>query len=203
VQVDKDYAFQSTGGPRSLSDLFDGRSQLIVYHFMLTPGDDHRCTGCAFLCDHIDGANHHLKHHDVTLLAVSRAPLAEILPFKRRMGWNFEWVSSGGSDFNFDYGVSFTEEQIAAGEAVYNFAPMRSASPDLPGVTVFSKDEAGSVFCTFQVRGRGGDPLMGAYNYLDLTPKGRNETTRGNLSDWVRLHDEYADAKDVTCHCHS
>ena len=127
----------------------------------------------------------------MSLVVVSRAPLSEIEPFKTRMGWKFDWVSSGGSDFNFDYQVSFRDEQIATGRAVYNFKPMTSGSRDLPGVSVFYRDEVGNVFCTFQVRARGGDPLIGAYHYLDLTPKGRNEKVRGNMSDWVHLHDEY------------
>jgi predicted dithiol-disulfide oxidoreductase (DUF899 family) len=203
VKVEKAYTFQTPEGPRTLGDLFKGRSQLIIYHFMMTPEDNHRCSGCSFLCDHIDGANLHLKHHDVSLVVVSRAPLREIEPFKDRMGWKFDWVSSEGNDFNFDYQVSFSEEQIATGKAIYNFEPMTRRSPDLPGVSVFYKDEIGDIFCTFQVRARGGDPLMGAYHYLDLTPKGRNESVRGNLSDWVRLHDEYAGSRDVPCHCGS
>ena len=191
VKVEKAYTFQTPEGPAGLGDLFKARSQLIIYHFMMAPGDKHRCTGCSFLCDHIDGANLHLKHHDVSLVVVSRAPLSEIEPFKTRMGWKFDWVSSEGSDFNFDYQVSFADGQIATGKASYNFEPMTSGSRDLPGVSVFYRDEVGNVFCTFQVRARGGDPLIGAYHYLDLSPKGRNEKVRGNLSDWVHLHDEY------------
>jgi len=173
VKVEKAYTFQTPEGPAGLGDLFKARSQLIIYHFMMAPGDKHRCTGCSFLCDHIDGANLHLKHHDVSLVVVSRAPLSEIEPFKTRMGWKF------------------ADGQIATGKASYNFEPMTSGSRDLPGVSVFYRDEVGNVFCTFQVRARGGDPLIGAYHYLDLTPKGRNEKVRGNLSDWVHLHDEY------------
>jgi len=201
VRVEKAYLFQTPQGPATLGDLFKGRSQLIIYHFMMAPGDSHRCTGCSFLCDHIDGANQHLRHHDVSLVVVSRAPLAEIEPFKTRMGWTFDWVSSQGSDFNFDYQVSFTDEQITTGKATYNFRSMTGRSPDLPGVTVFAKDQAGDIFCTFQVRARGGDPLIGAYHYLDLTPNGRNETGRGNLGDWVRLHDEYEEEQGGGCHC--
>lgn len=203
VKVEKAYTFQTPEGPRTLSDLFNGRSQLVVYHFMMAPGDDHRCTGCSFLCDHIDGANLHLKHHDVSLVVVSRAPLREIEPFKARMGWKFDWVSSEGNDFNFDVQVSFTDEQIASGKAIYNFEPMTSRSRDLPGVSVFHRDAVGNIFWTFQVRARGGDPLIGAYHYLDLTPKGRNEIGRGNLSDWVRLHDEYEASEAGTCRCRS
>ncbi|NPV23505.1 DUF899 domain-containing protein [Bradyrhizobium aeschynomenes] len=201
VKVEKDYVFQTPNGPARLGDLFQGRSQLIIYHFMMAPGDPHRCPGCSFLCDHIDGANQHLRQHDVSLVVVSRAPLADIAPFKARMGWAFDWVSSEGSDFNADYKVSFSDEQIAAGTAVYNFAPLRGSSRELPGLTVFYKDAAGDIFCTFQVRSRGGDPLIGAYHYLDLTPKGRNEPGRGNLSDWVRLHDDYEGGSRQGCHC--
>jgi predicted dithiol-disulfide oxidoreductase (DUF899 family) len=201
VKVEKPYVFQTPDGPKALGDLFAGRSQLIVYHFMMTPGNDHRCIGCSLLCDHIDGANQHLKHHDVSLVVVSRAPLFEIAPFKRRMGWTFDWVSSEGSDFNFDYQVSFSDQQIAAGSCSYNFAPLTGRSPDLPGVSVFYRDGSGNIFHTFQVRARGGDPLIGVYHYLDLTPKGRNETVRGNMSDWVRLHDEYVGEGPSACDC--
>jgi predicted dithiol-disulfide oxidoreductase (DUF899 family) len=201
VSVEKPYRFQTPDGPRSLGDLFAGRSQLIVYHFMMAPGDDHRCIGCSLLCDHIDGANLHLKHHDVSLVVVSRAPLDEITPFKQRMGWRFDWVSSHDSDFNFDYQVSFSDAQIATGSATYNFNPVTGGARELPGLSVFTRDDAGRIFHTFQVRARGGDPLIGAYHYLDLTPKGRNETMRGNMSDWVRLHDEYDDGSKATCHC--
>ena len=203
LRIEKSYLFETPEGPKGLGELFAGRSQLIVYHFMMAPGDEHRCTGCAFLCDHIDGANLHLKHHDVSLVVVSRAPLGEITPFKQRMGWTFDWVSSGQSDFNFDFEVSFSDEQIAAGTATYNFAPMTGGSRELPGASVFIKDEDGNIFHTFQVRSRGGDPLIGAYHYLDLTPKGRNETGRGNLGDWVRLHDAYDRATPDACHCGS
>ncbi len=203
AKVDKTYCFETIEGPKTLGDLFKGRSQLITYHFMMAPGNDYRCTGCSFLCDHIDGANLHLRHHDVSLVVVSRAPLREIAPFKARMGWKFDWVSSGDNDFNFDYHVSFSEQQIATGTATYNFRPMTGQSRDLPGVTVFYKDEAGDIFCTFQVRARGGDPLIGAYHYLDITPRGRNETERGMMSDWVHLHDEYDTDERASCGCRS
>ncbi|GLH80647.1 hypothetical protein SSBR45G_55560 [Bradyrhizobium sp. SSBR45G] len=184
TRVEKDYRFQAPNGSVTLADLFQGRSQLIIYHFMMAPGDPYRCRGCSFLCDHIDGANQHLRHHDVSLVVVSRAPLAEIAPFKSRMGWSFDWVSSEGSDFNVDHQVSFTDEQFASGTAVYNFVPLARRSVELPGLTVFTRTGAGDIFRTFQVRSRGGDPLIGAYHYLDLTPNGRNETGRGNMSDW-------------------
>jgi predicted dithiol-disulfide oxidoreductase (DUF899 family) len=201
LRIEKPYVFETLDGRRTLGDLFAGRSQLIIYHFMMAPGDAHRCTGCSFLCDHIDGANLHLKHHDVSLVAVSRAPLSEIMPFKQRMGWQFDWVSSQPSDFNFDFDVSFSDAQIAAGAATYNFAPMTGQSHDLPGVSVFYRDDAGHIFQTFQLPARGGDPLIGAYHYLDLTPEGRNENGKGNLGDWVRLHDEYDTRREAACSC--
>ena len=190
----KDYVFDSEQGPKRLAELFAGKSQLIVYHFMMTPGSDHRCEGCSFLADHIDGANQHLKHHDVSLVVIARAPLAEILPYKQRMGWKFDWLSSYASDFNFDLQVSFTDKQIAAGDTTYNFEKRPLRSKDLPGTSVFYRNECGDIFLTFLSRARGGDALIGAYHYLDMTPKGRDEAgPYHGLMDWVRLHDEYQD----------
>ena len=191
MKIEKTYQFDTVDGPKTLADLFDGRSQLIVYHFMFPPGADYRCLGCSLLCDHIDGASQHLKHHDVSLVVVGRGGLEEMLAYRRRMGWRFEWVSSGGGDFNYDFDVSFTEAQLAAGEVTYNFEPRRMTSKDLPGTSVFYKDEAGDIFLTFEGRSRGGDILIGVYNYLDFMPLGRNEPVRGNMGDWARLHDEY------------
>jgi predicted dithiol-disulfide oxidoreductase (DUF899 family) len=171
--------------------LFDGRSELIVYHFMFGPGWKAGCPGCSFISDHIDGANLHLPHHDVTLLAVSRAPLAELLAYKQRMGWKFEWVSSAGSDFNYDFGVSFTPEQVAAKAPVYNFGTGTADMEDLHGESVFTKDANGDVFHTYSSYARAGDVLIGAHHWLDLTPRGRNE---GTTMDWMRRHDEYEDA---------
>jgi predicted dithiol-disulfide oxidoreductase (DUF899 family) len=188
VKVDKTYVFAAPEGKATLADLFDGRSQLAVYHFMLTPGSDHICDGCAFLADHVDAARMHFEHADLSFAAVSRAPLEQIEPVRRRMGWRFKWVSSFGNDFNYDYRVSFTEEQIAKGETDYNYGTTPYAGPDLPGTSVFAKDETGQVFHTYSSYARGGDLLLGAYNWLDLTPKGRNETS---IMSWVRLHDEY------------
>jgi predicted dithiol-disulfide oxidoreductase (DUF899 family) len=196
VKVEKTYVFDTSAGKASLADLFDGRSQLVVYHFMLTPGSDHICDGCSFLADHVDAARMHFEHADLSFAAVSRAPLAQIESVKRRMGWRFRWVSSFGGDFNYDYGVSFTEEQIAKGEARYNYGTTPYAEVDLPGTSVFAKDSAGQVFHTYSSYARGGDILLGAYNWLDLTPKGRNET---NIMDWVRLHDEYEDKHAHAC----
>ncbi len=194
VPVEKDYLFDTVGGKKSLSDLFAGRSQLIVYHFMFGPGWKQGCPGCSFLADHIDGANLHLKHHDVSVVAVSRAPLHEFLPYKTRMGWHFDWVSSHGSDFNYDFGVSAKPEDIAAGRVIYNYETSRDPGEEMPGLSVFYKDEAGTVFHTYSSYARGGDILIGAHNYLDLTPLGRKE---GTIMDWMRRHDEYEDAGDA------
>ncbi|MER9631808.1 thioredoxin family protein [Mesorhizobium sp. M0296] len=203
LKIRKDYVFETEQGPKKLPDLLGGNSQLIVYHFMFGPGADYRCEGCSFLADHIDGANQHLRHHDVSLVVVARAPLAELLPYKQRMGWKFDWVSSYASDFNFDMQVSFTDKQIAAGDTTYNFEQRALRSKDLPGTSVFYRDEKGDIFLTFISRSRGGDPLIGAYHYLDLTPKGRNETgPHHSLGDWVRLHDEYEDRSGTHDCCH-
>ena len=193
VRVEKRYTFDTAAGRRSLAELFAGRSQLIVYHFMLGPGWDAGCPGCSFLADHLDGALPHLEHHDVTLTAVSRAPLAEIAAYKARMGWSFPWVSSHGSDFNYDYHVSFTPEDLADGKVFYNFAELDAAqaAPELPGLSAFYKNEAGEVFHTYSSYARGPEELIGTLMILDRAPKGRNETT---IMDFVRRHDEYADA---------
>lgn len=192
VKIDKAYVFDTPRGPRTLSDLFDGRSQLIVQHFMFAPDWDEGCVGCSFGADHVDGAVQHLLHHDVTFVAVSRAPLAKIEAYKRRMGWRFDWVSSHGSDFNFDFNVSFTPEQLARKEAYYNFETIDPGIEELPGCSVFHKDENGEVFHTYSSYGRGNEEVIGAYMLLDLTPKGRNENgPNGNLMDWVKRHDEY------------
>lgn len=196
-KVETAYVFETTSGKKTLSDLFDRRSQLLVYHFMFGPGWKEGCPGCSFLADHIDGANLHLPHHDVTLLACSRGKLEEFLPYKERMGWNFEWVSSNGSSFNLDYGVSFTPAQMAKGKASYNYREETVDSEELPGLSAFYKDETGAIFHTYSTYARGGDILINAYNYLDLAPLGRNETT---IMDWMRRHDRYDDAKHSCCH---
>ncbi len=196
VRVDKTYAFDTPQGRCTLAELFDGRSQLVVYHFMFAPDWDAGCLGCSFFADHIDGPNRHLAHHDVTLVCASRAPLDKIEAYKRRMGWRFPWVSSAGSDFNYDFGVSFTEDGIAAGKVTYNFEETDPGGmTDLPGLSVFAKDAEGAVFHTYSAYGRGDERGLGAYMFLDLTPKGRNETGPNfNLTDWVRRHDEYPGA---------
>ncbi|MEO4040365.1 thioredoxin family protein [Hoeflea sp. CAU 1731] len=188
ARVDKAYIFDTPEGKRSLPDLFDGRSQLLVQHFMMGPGWKEGCPSCSFMADHTDGMNLHLAHHDVTMIAVSRAPLEEIEPYRKRMGWNFKWASSFGSDFNYDFRVSFTPEEIASGSIDYNFGEWSMTGEEWPGVSVFFKDEAGDVYRTYSTYGRGVEVMMGAYAMLDLTPKGRNEE-RG--MDWVRRHDRY------------
>lgn len=202
VKVDKNYVFDTAEGKKTLGDLFKGRSQLLVYHFMFGPGADYRCEGCSFLCDHIDAADQHLKHQDVSLIVASRAPLSELTPYKKRMGWKFDWMSSGSSDFNFDFQVSFSKAQIASGRLIYNFNEFEVGpdfvSRDWPGVTAFYKDMDGNIFCTFAARARGGDILIGAYNWLDMAPLGRNET---HAMQRVRLHDEYEKPADGDC-CH-
>ncbi len=199
VRVDKNYVFDTPEGKATLANLFDGRSQLLVYHFMLTPGSDHLCDGCSFFADHVDAARMHFEHNDLSFVAISRAPLKQIEPVKKRMGWRFKWVSSYDSDFNYDYHVSFTKEQIARGDIAYNYGTTNYAYEDLPGTSVFYKDESGQVFHTYSSYARGGDLLIGAYNFLDLTPKGRNETS---IMDWVRLHDEYDSAASTESCCH-
>ncbi len=200
MKMRKDYVFETEQGPKRLAELFKGMSQLIVYHLMQGPGDDHRCPGCAFLADHIDAAEQHIRHNDVSLVVVSRAPLAELLPYKRRMGWKFDWVSSYASDFNFDMQVSFSDRQIASGDTTYNFETRPLQIRELPDASVFYRDDKGDIFMTFMVRARGGDALIGAYHYLDLTPKGRNEDGRGMMS-WVRLHDQYEDRQEEPGSC--
>ena len=193
VKVDKEYVFDGPGGKATLADLFDGRSQLIVYHFMFGPGWEQGCPSCSFVSDHIDGANRHLPQRDVTLVAVSRATLPEIEAFRRRMGWSFKWVSSYGNDFNQDYHVSFTPDEMARGEVYYNYGMEEFPSEEAPGVSVFYKDPGGAVFHTYSAYARGLDLLIGAYNYLDLAPKGRDEADPPWTMAWVRHHDRYGD----------
>jgi predicted dithiol-disulfide oxidoreductase (DUF899 family) len=193
VKVEKRYVFDGAEGKETLADLFCGNGQLIVYHFMLGPGWEQGCKSCSFLSDHIDGAVVHLAQRDVTLLAVSRAPLPEIEAFKKRMGWRFKWVSSFGSDFNYDFQVSFRPEELANGTAVYNYVPRDGKMDELPGASVFCKDAAGAIFHTYSCYSRGLDMLIGAYNYLDLVPKGRDEDGLDFTMAWVRHHDRYDD----------
>jgi len=192
-RVEKHYEFDSTQGKVALADLFAGRSQLAIYHFMLGPGWEAGCPSCSYLADHFDGATIHLANRDTTLIAVSRAPLAEIEAFKKRMGWKFQWVWSYGSDFNFDYHVSFTPEAKATGKIAYNYEIADFYSEEMPGVSVFAKDAAGEVFHTYSSYARGLDILVGTYNFLDLVPKGRDEDSLAFSMAWVRHHDRYAE----------
>jgi predicted dithiol-disulfide oxidoreductase (DUF899 family) len=192
VKLDKQYVFDGPDGKETLADLFGGRSQLVVKHFMLAPGQRDPCVGCSFEVDHVGGAIVHLEHHDVSYVVVARAPLAEIEAVKQRMGWRFKWVSSFGSDFNYDFHVSFTAAQMARGEAYYNYEVRSVPLEDLSGRSVFYKDANGDIYHTYSSYARGGDLMLGTYNILDLTPKGRNETgPNHNLTDWVRHHDRY------------
>ena len=191
VRVDKPYRFDGPDGPESLADLFAGRSQLIVYHFMFGPGWEQGCKSCSYLADHFDGAAVHLAQRDVTLVAVSRAPWPEIEAFKRRMGWRFKWVSSYANDFNRDYHVSFTSDELAKGEADYNFQLGSFPVDEAPGASVFYKDPAGGIFHTYSTYARGLDILVGTYNFLDLAPKGRDEDGLPFTMEWVRHHDRY------------
>ncbi len=191
-KVEKPYTFQGPRGKETLAELFDGRGQLIVYHFMLGPGWKEGCPSCSFLADHFNPSVVHLAQRDVTLVAVSRAPLPEIEVFKKRMGWGFKWVSSSGSDFNFDYHVSFTKDQLAAGDTFYNFEMQNKfGGEERPGASVFYKDAGGEIFRTYSTYSRGLDILIGAYNFLDLTPKGRDEEGLPHGMAWVRHHDRY------------
>ena len=200
VKVDKAYVFDGPNGKETLADLFAGRSQLVVRHFMFGPGWEEGCVGCSFWADHLDGALAHLEHHDVSVVVVSRAPLSEIEAFRRRMGWRFKFVSSHASDFNYDYHVSFRPEDIASGNAFYNFAKTGSVGEEMPGVSVFFKDLDGEIMHTYSAFARGNEPMLGTYQILDITPKGRNETgPNGNLTDWVRHHDRYDGVETASC----
>jgi predicted dithiol-disulfide oxidoreductase (DUF899 family) len=199
VKIEKPYVFDGPNGQETLADLFDGRSQLIVKHFMFGPEWNDGCVGCSFELDNLSGAIVHLEHHDVTYVVVARAPMAKIEAFRRRMGWRFKWVSSYGSDFNYDFHVSFKPDEIAKGEAYYNYELRDVGIDELSGRSVFYKDSTGDIFHTYSAYARGGEISLGSYGVLDMTPKGRNETINGNLTDWVRHHDRYDDAAS-SCH---
>jgi len=201
VKVDKNYTFDTPQGQKSLADLFDGRSQLMVYHFMFGPEWEAGCPGCSFLADHLDGTLPHLNHHDVTLVAVARAPLAKIEAYKQRMGWKFPWVSSFGSDFNFDYHVSFTPEDLAKDKVFYNFSPIApsDANDELPGLSAFYRNEKGEVFHTYSSYARGAEEILGTLMILDHAPKGRNEDS---TMDFVKRHDEYEENPQASSSCH-
>jgi predicted dithiol-disulfide oxidoreductase (DUF899 family) len=190
-KVEKQYTFDGPNGNKTLADLFEGRSQLMIYHFMFGPGWKEGCPSCSYLADHFDGAAIHLSHRDVTLAVVSRAPIAEIEAFKKRMGWRFPWASSFGSDFNYDYHVSFTPEE-RAGKVNYNYEQMQFPSEEAPGLSVFFRDPSGEVFHTYSSYARGLDIFVGTYNFLDHVPKGRDEDGLAHTMAWVRHHDKYS-----------
>ena len=192
VKVDKAYVFDGPNGKQTLADLFGKNSQLIVYHFMLGPDWEAGCPSCSLLADHFDGAVIHLAQRDVTFLVASRAPLPQIEAFRRRMGWHFKWVSSFGSDFNYDYQVSHSPQEKATGKTIYNYEVIEKfPSEERPGASVFYKNAAGDIFHTYSCYGRGLDILIGAYNFLDLAPKGRDEDGLAWSMAWVRHHDKY------------
>jgi len=191
VRIDKTYVFDTPAGQRTLGDLFDGRSQLVVYHFMMGPDWVEGCPSCSLLADHIDGTLAHLAHRDVTFAAVARAPLASIEAFRQRMGWTFTFVSSLGSDFNYDFHVSFTPEDVAGGRTEYNYSQTPFPIEEAPGVSVFYRDDSGRVFHTYSTFARGGEALMSTYRILDLVPKGRDEDGLAFTMSWVRHHDQY------------
>jgi predicted dithiol-disulfide oxidoreductase (DUF899 family) len=200
-KVSKDYIFEAPSGPKNLSELFDGRSQLIIYHFMLAPDWEEGCVGCSFFADHVDGSVIHMQHADATFVAVSRAPLAKIEAYKTRMGWKFPWVSAGDSDFNYDYQASFRDEELSDGGINYNYReiPPMGDLKDLHGISVFAKDENGEVFHTYSTYARGCEQTIGTLMLLDLVPKGRNED---GVMNWVRRHDQYEDVPKAASCCH-
>jgi len=191
VKVEKTYVFESPNGPKTLPDLFDGRSQLVVYHFMFGPDWDAGCKSCSFLADHFNPAIVHLHQRDVSMVAVSRAPLNNLRQYQKRMGWDFLWVSSLKNDFNQDYHVSFTAKDIERGTVYYNYQEQSFPSTEAPGASVFYQDEDGAVYHTYSVYERGLDMFITAYHYLDIVPKGRNENNLSYTMEWVKRHDEY------------
>ena len=191
VKIDKDYVFDSPGGKVKLADLFEGRSQLAIYHFMFGPDWKEGCPSCSYVSDHNDATLPHLAARDVTLVAVSRAPLAKIEAFKKRMGWHFNWVSSFNTDFNTDFHVSFTKEEAASGQVNYNYKMQEFPSEEAPGLSAFYKDADGNIFHTYSTFGRGLEQLLGTYKILDMMPKGRDEDDLPFGMAWVRYHDRY------------
>ena len=191
VHINKNYVFDTTEGRRTLAELFEGRSQLLMQHFMFAPGWEQGCPSCSFMADHTDGMTMHLVHRDVTFVAVSRATLAEIERFRRRMGWQFTWVSSHDTDFNYDFGVSFKRDDEARSELAYNYAITRHEGEEMPGISAFYSDHAGDVFHTYSTYGRGVEVMMGTYSMLDLVAEGRGERDVPHKMEWVRHHDRY------------
>jgi predicted dithiol-disulfide oxidoreductase (DUF899 family) len=191
VKIEKNYVFDSTNGKVSLADLFDGRSQLMIYHFMFGPDWKAGCPGCSFISDHVDCARQHFEHDDLSFAAVSRASVAQIEAYKKRMGWMFQWVSSQGSDFNYDFHVSFKKEDLEAGPVEYNFKKEKGTMEELHGESMFFKDMDGTIYHTYSSYARASEDLLGAYRFLDLAPLGRNEGEDGTMGKWMRRHDEY------------
>jgi predicted dithiol-disulfide oxidoreductase (DUF899 family) len=201
TSVDKVYTFDGAYGPETLSDLFDGRSQLVVQHFMFAPGWKEGCVGCSLGADHVDGARQHFEHNNLSFAAVSRAPIADLQAYRKRMGWDFKWVSSHRNSFNFDYHVSFRPEDAVNGKVYYNYTKIDYAGEELPGVSVFYKDEHGTIYHTYSAYARGTEFMSSVFSFLDITAKGRNENGPNfSLTDWVRHHDKY-DAEAGSC-CH-
>jgi predicted dithiol-disulfide oxidoreductase (DUF899 family) len=190
-RVDKEDVFEGADGKKTLSQLFHGRHQLIVYHFMFDPAWDEGCKSCSFWADNFNNISVHLKQRDVTFVAISRAPLSKLEAFRQRMGWTFDWFSSAGTDFNFDYHVSFQPDDLAKGEVTYNYVTRKTTMSELPGISIFYKDDDGAVFHTYSCYARGLDMLNAAYHYLDLVPKGRDEAGLQHAMAWVRYHDRY------------
>jgi predicted dithiol-disulfide oxidoreductase (DUF899 family) len=195
MKIEKDYVFDTTEGKRTLPELFGANSQLIIHHFMWRWDLDQGCASCSLEADHAEGAIVHLEHHDVSYVRVSRAPLEKLQAYRKRMGWSATWVSSYGSDFNYDFGVSFSQEQLAKGKVYYNYGLVEGFD-ELPGLSVFYKNADG-VFHTYSSYARGNEEVIGTFIYLDITPKGRNEK---EIMDWVRRHDEYEEIVGGCCH---
>ncbi|MDP1869300.1 MAG: thioredoxin family protein [Bradyrhizobium sp.] len=202
VKVDKAYSFDGPRGPQTLNELFAGRSQLVVQHFMFAPDWSEGCRSCSFWADGFERMIPHLAARDTTLVAISRAPLPRLAAFKTRMGWTFDWLSSAGNDFNYDYGVSFTPDQIKSGARIYNFGTSGFGVEEAPGISVFFRDDAGNIFHTYSCFARGLDMMNAAYHYLDLTPLGRHEERLPYPMDWVRLRDQYQPAAVPASCCH-
>ena len=191
VKLDKNYVFDSTKGSVSLSDLFEGRSQLMIYHFMYGPDWKEGCPGCSFIADHVDCARQHFEHNNLSYAAVSRGSVAEIEAYRKRMGWTFRWVSSQNNDFNYDFHVSFRKQDLEAGPVEYNFKREKGTMEELHGTSLFYKDNDGTIFHTYSTYARGDEAMIGAYAFLDFAPLGRNEGPDGNMMKWMRRHDQY------------
>jgi len=200
VKIEKEYVFDGPDGKETLAELFGNKSQLVVYHFMFGPGWGEGCPHCSFWADHYDSVNVHLGQRDTTLVVVSRAPWKEIAPFKQRMGWRFKWLSSNRNDFNSDFHVSFTPEEIKSGKAIYNYAPLGMDIDEREGVSAFYRDRGGTIYHTYSSYARGIDLLNTTYNFLDLTAKGRDENP-DRPQDWVRYHDQYRDSSPCGYNC--